>query len=316
MPSRSESHTHSFRHAPPSCVVCSQKVNVIDLKLPAAHVRHLGALPDLIPACRIFASTMATVTAFFHAPRLLYARGNAAPLSWPRSTCTPTLTTRGMLTSMARGSNATNNDDTTNINKRHRTPLSQRPAHRRRPRTDDPDDMRLFYTIDQRANVEEACSVASLSAINLEKYLHHSPVPRHTREAFDKFRRWRTRPGARPQLCLDAGCGQARSSLKLARQLPQCDVVGIDKSEARLTRNKAFRDEAGLPKQDSNVLLLQADLIPFWRLCWEHDIYPSYQFILYPNPYPRVSDLKVRAFAGVGCCPQFPFLFHATGTEK
>lgn len=200
---------------------------------------------------------------------------------------------------MARGSSdAINNDDNPINKKRHRTPSSQQPSHRQRPRTDDAEDMRRFYTIDQRANVVDACRVASLSATNLEKYLHHSPIPRHTREAFDVFRRWRNRPGARPQLCLDAGCGQAWSSLKLARQLPQCDVVGIDKSEVRLTRNKAFRDEAGLPQQDGNVLLLQADLVPFWRLCWEHGIYPTYQFILYPNPYPKASDMKVRVLAG------------------
>lgn len=243
---------------------------------------------------------MATVTtAFFHAPRLLHARGIAAPPSRPGSTCSPTLTTRGLLTPMARGSSdAINNDDNPINKKRHRTPSSQQPSHRQRPRTDDAEDMRRFYTIDQRANVVDACRVASLSATNLEKYLHHSPIPRHTREAFDVFRRWRNRPGARPQLCLDAGCGQAWSSLKLARQLPQCDVVGIDKSEVRLTRNKAFRDEAGLPQQDGNVLLLQADLVPFWRLCWEHGIYPTYQFILYPNPYPKASDMKVRVLAG------------------
>lgn len=153
-------------------------------------------------------------------------------------------------------------------------------------------DLRELYTIDAEADIPCAIEMAKASTRSLKKYLQFSPVPAHTRVAFDTFLKWRRRPSARTQLCIDAGCGQGWSALRLAHELPDCDVVGVDKSAVRLHRNAAYR-HGGVARETDNALLLRADLIPFWRLCWQHGIRPTYHYILYPNPYPKPSDLKV-----------------------
>lgn len=92
---------------------------------------------------------------------------------------------------------------------------------------------------------------------------------------------------------LDAGCGTGRSTVRLARMLPSYDVVGIDKSGARLDRTEAYRKFGGLPDGVNNALLVRAELADFWRLCYVNALWPEYQFILYPNPYPKQNSIKV-----------------------
>lgn len=153
-------------------------------------------------------------------------------------------------------------------------------------------DMREFYQITEKPNPQLALKAAIASAQSIDKYLQCSPIPMHTKVAFEKFRIWRDRQDARARLCIDAGCGQAWSTLRLAQLHQDCDVVGIDKSAARLHRNAAFR-HGGIPRDFDNAFILQADMVHFWRLCWEHGISPDHQYILYPNPYPKSGDLKV-----------------------
>lgn len=101
--------------------------------------------------------------------------------------------------------------------------------------------------------------------------------------------------------------GQAPRSLNLARHLQHVDLVGITNSEGRLTSKMAFRNESTPVKQDMKVSLMEAALVPLWPQCWERDVYSSYQFMLYPKPYQKVSDLKVCTFSAVNHCRQFPF---------
>lgn len=149
------------------------------------------------------------------------------------------------------------------------------------------------YTINEKAQVALARRTAIASTYSLMKYLQKCPVPSHTQDAFLHFMRWRQRPGASRELCFDACCAQGWSTIRLARRFPNCDFVGIDKSLVRLCQNSAFR-HASLAADLGNAFLLRADMVHFWRLCWEHGIFPQSQYLFYPNPYPKQGHLKVR----------------------
>ncbi len=125
-------------------------------------------------------------------------------------------------------------------------------------------------------------------AARVQRALSHplrKPVATHTREAFETAERWRLAQHGRP-LILDAGCGVGLSTRRLAARFPDHAVIGIDRSEVRLTRN-----HGSLP---DNALLVRADLVDFWRLALAADWRPVRHYLLYPNPYPKSAHLKMR----------------------
>lgn len=101
-------------------------------------------------------------------------------------------------------------------------------------------------------------------------------------------------------LILDAGCGVGHSTIALARAHPQSWVIGVDQSEARLTRRKPYPD-ALMPR---NMVLVRADLVDFWRLLDEADLRLAHHFVLYPNPWPKIGHLARRWHGH----PVFPFI--------
>ncbi|PWV67683.1 tRNA (guanosine(46)-N(7))-methyltransferase TrmB [Halomonas sp. A11-A] len=111
------------------------------------------------------------------------------------------------------------------------------------------------------------------------------PVAEHTRQAFEAARTWRA---ARPDmpLILDAGCGVGLSTRRLAERFANHAVIGVDRSESRLTR-----EHGPLP---DNALLVRADLVDFWRLALADGWRPVRHYLLYPNPYPKAAHLKMR----------------------
>ncbi|RXE49321.1 SAM-dependent methyltransferase [Chromohalobacter israelensis] len=124
------------------------------------------------------------------------------------------------------------------------------------------------------------------------------PVAAHTQAAFDNAQAW-LRERDRP-LILDSGCGVGLSTRRLAAQFPEHVVIGVDRSAERLAR------EYGAPPD--NALLVRADLVDFWRLALRAGWQPARHYLLYPNPYPKASHLKMRwhghpvfpALAGLG----------------
>lgn len=161
--------------------------------------------------------------------------------------------------------------------------------------------LRELYDIPTLPDIDLAVKTANAAAYAIHTYLEKTPIPQHTRQAFAEFIAWRQRPDARETLFVDAGCGHGWSTVRLARQFPNCDVVGVDRSGVKLSRNAAFR-HGGIPRDTPNALLLRADLVHFWRLCWQHKILPHRQYLLYPNPYPKKGHLKVSnssAFSNV-----------------
>ncbi|KAL7554608.1 hypothetical protein ACHAWF_018102 [Thalassiosira exigua] len=129
----------------------------------------------------------------------------------------------------------------------------------------------------------------------------------------------------RVDVILDRGCGTGRSTFLLGRRHEDCAVIGIDRSLARLSRNRSYNgtdlgDDANVdgnvPERLDNVLLLRADLPDFWRLClsspeWRAQTRVVAHYLLYPNPYPKGSRLKKRFYAH----PSFPLLMMMMGHD-
>lgn len=130
------------------------------------------------------------------------------------------------------------------------------------------------------------------------------PIADHTQAAFDQVLIYLE--GWEGELILDACCGVGESTIKIAAQYPNAKVIGIDKSIARLGKHNSYKRQ----KPSTNYLLIQADLNDFWRLLSAHieNKSPAWtllkQYILYPNPYPKKSQLSKRWHASA----IFPFV--------
>lgn len=125
-------------------------------------------------------------------------------------------------------------------------------------------------------------------AEQVERHRRHvwqRPVPEHGRRAFACAERWLAGRGG--PLQLDAGCGTGLSSLQLARQCPDAQVIGVDKSRARLGRGL----DRPLP---DNLLLLRADLVDLWRLAAAAGWRLARHCVFYPNPWPKPGHFGRR----------------------
>ena len=162
------------------------------------------------------------------------------------------------------------------------------------------DDASSIYAIPERA-VDEAAvhQLVERHVAQHATYLNKRPIAKHTAAAFQTasdFARSRNAP-----LIIDAGCGTGRSTLKLAERYPDRTVIGVDRSEARLSRSNEV---------PANALLLRAELGDFWRLLHDTpDLTAEETYLLYPNPYPKTKMLKQR-FQGHASLPS---LLHACG---
>lgn len=110
-----------------------------------------------------------------------------------------------------------------------------------------------------------------------------SPISKHSQIAFEQCL-LKIEEMQLP-LMLDSGCGVGESTQRLALKHPDHLVIGVDKSEIRLSKLKA------LP---ANALLIRADLYDFWRLCLQKGLKFTQHTVLYPNPWPKSEHLKRR----------------------
>lgn len=138
------------------------------------------------------------------------------------------------------------------------------------------------------------------------RHLNHSfrkPYADHTRQAFIEAESWlasRTGP-----LILDSCCGIGESSRVIAQRYPESSVIAIDRSFHRLQKHQhCFNSLA------SNVLFVRADLVDFWRLAVEAGWCVDQHYILYPNPYPKASQVQRRWHAS----PVFKSIVELGGT--
>jgi tRNA (guanine-N7-)-methyltransferase len=148
----------------------------------------------------------------------------------------------------------------------------------------------------------------------LDRHLHspfQKPCADYNRAAFAASMARRAAIAPTAPLILDAGCGVGESSIALARAFPDHYVIGVDQSMARLRRAQSqLRLQRGkaiaLPE---NVDLVRADLVDYWRLLGEAGIRPARQYLLYPNPWPKIGQLSRRWHGH----PVFPALLELGG---
>jgi tRNA (guanine-N7-)-methyltransferase len=125
----------------------------------------------------------------------------------------------------------------------------------------------------------------------VDKHAAHpflKPITDYNRHAFEtSIATWQA-AGAAP-LILDTGCGVGLSTLHLATQYPDHFVIGIDQSDDRLSRESRWTGP--MPQ---NLCYIRADLVDYWRLLLAHQIFPARQYLLYPNPWPKIGHLARR----------------------
>ncbi|MCA9562936.1 MAG: methyltransferase domain-containing protein [Myxococcales bacterium] len=95
------------------------------------------------------------------------------------------------------------------------------------------------------------------------------------------------------ELILDSGCGTGLSSRRLAERHPDRVVIGVDRSEARLSRAESIPD---------NCFLVRAELAGLWQLIARSSLRVTEHHVYYPNPYPKARHLQRRWYGH----PVFP----------
>lgn len=100
-------------------------------------------------------------------------------------------------------------------------------------------------------------------------------------------------------LVLDSFCGTGYGTALLAARYPAALVIGVDKSAHRLRRHQGRGD----------YLLLQAHCEAVWRHLAARGRRLHAHYILYPNPWPKASQLARRVHGH----PAFPLLLQLGG---
>lgn len=142
---------------------------------------------------------------------------------------------------------------------------------------------------------------------SVRRHLQHPfrrPVAEHTRNAFLLAQQWVESLGL--PLILDTGCGVGESTHRLAREFPHCAVLGIDKSELRLSRSALH---ASLSAESPRVFFVRADLVDFWLLASQAGWVLERHCLFYPNPWPKPGHLSRRWHGH----PIFPILLSLGG---
>lgn len=113
------------------------------------------------------------------------------------------------------------------------------------------------------------------------------PVSAHTQAAFDEILLWLT--STNQPLILDSCCGVGESTARLAKAFPDALVLGVDKSAQRVGKHSHYVQ----PEVD-NYQVIRADVIDLWRLLVAHKVPVAAHYLLYPNPYPKASQVQKR----------------------
>uniref|UniRef100_A0A7S2ZE38 tRNA (guanine(46)-N(7))-methyltransferase n=1 Tax=Rhodosorus marinus TaxID=101924 RepID=A0A7S2ZE38_9RHOD len=141
-----------------------------------------------------------------------------------------------------------------------------------------------LYSILQEADLEGVRQIALRHARSFGTFLDRRPIAEYNSEAFMTAQGFLKHHGGR-DIIIDAGCGTGMSTEIIAEANPDQLVLGIDRSAVRIARKKD-----GIVQ---NAQFIRANLVDVWRLALEHRWVVKKQYVLYPNPYPKKTDLKV-----------------------
>jgi tRNA G46 methylase TrmB len=129
------------------------------------------------------------------------------------------------------------------------------------------------------------------------------PLHAPTVEAFTALEASGVNPGQK--IVLDSGCGTGVSTRQLAEHYPDCLVIGVDKSAARLKKLPASH----FPHREGNAVWLRAELTSFWRLALQAGWRLHHHYLFYPNPWPKPGQVLRRWHAH----PVFPVMLQLGG---
>ncbi len=115
---------------------------------------------------------------------------------------------------------------------------------------------------------------------------YRKPFAKHTVDLFHKLCEKGVFEGG--PLILDLGCGTGKSSIYLANKFRNCFVLGVDKSEIRLSKHKVERE---------NLRVVRADMVDLVRLMKNNGIKTELTTLFYPNPWPKKHQFKRRIHA-------------------
>lgn len=116
------------------------------------------------------------------------------------------------------------------------------------------------------------------------------PFNQHTLDAFKSVCEWLDlQDSAETQrIIMDSCCGVGESTAFIAEQHPEALVIGLDKSALRVGKHDNYTTH------NDNYLVVRADVNDFWRLASQNNWQLYKHFILYPNPYPKSTQMKRR----------------------
>jgi tRNA (guanine-N7-)-methyltransferase len=126
----------------------------------------------------------------------------------------------------------------------------------------------------------------------VRKYLKSEskkPFSPHTLAATTTIKEWLG--DWQGDLIFDSCCGVGESTALIAQAHPEAKVIGIDKSAARIDKHSSYAANS------TNYLIVRADLNDLWRLAVLEGWQLQKHFLLYPNPYPKSSQLQNRWYA-------------------
>jgi tRNA G46 methylase TrmB len=112
------------------------------------------------------------------------------------------------------------------------------------------------------------------------------PVSAHTQTAFDEVCDWLSDYDG--DVILDSCCGVGESTANLASANPHARVIGIDKSALRVDKHAHYQ------VQSDNYRVIRADVNDFWRLVQQSNWNITQHYLLYPNPYPKKTQVQKR----------------------
>ena len=97
-------------------------------------------------------------------------------------------------------------------------------------------------------------------------------------------------------IIFDTGCGVGISTLNIALQNPDCLVLGVDKSEDRLSKFIKHKEHLEFKHnvEIDNALIFRADLQDLFRQMVEDKWLFEKIYFLYPNPWPKSEHLQRR----------------------